>query len=90
METQDHKRLSNYEVEERAMEAEALLVDPVLNSALDDIRSRHMGTLLEADVGTLTASSAHASLKAITDLREQLKQYIADHKVRQKYNKGDK
>jgi hypothetical protein len=91
METPDQKsRLNNYEVEERAMEAEALLVNSVLNSALDDIHSRHMGTLLEADVGSLTASAAHASLKAITDLRNQLKEYIADHKVRQKYNKGDK
>jgi hypothetical protein len=29
-------------------------------------------------------------LKAITELKAQLEQYIADHKVRQKYNKGDK
>jgi hypothetical protein len=91
METPDQKpRLTNYEVEEKAIEAEGLLANPVLVSALDDIHSRHMGTLLESDVGSLTAGAAHASIKAITDLREQLKQYIADHKVRQKYNKGDK
>jgi hypothetical protein len=82
--------LSNFQVEERAAEAEMLLQNAVLKTALDDIHSRAMGTLMEADVGSLTAGAAHASIKAITDLRNQLKQYIADHKMRQRYNKGDK
>jgi hypothetical protein len=83
-------RLSNFEVEEKAAEAESILDNPVLKEALDSIHSRALGTLTAEDVGSLTAAHAHAMIKAITELREQLKQYIADHKVRQKYNKGDK
>jgi len=83
-------RLNNHEVEEKSMEAEARLNDPVLKEALNDIYSRAVGTLLEAEVGSLTASAAHATMKAIIDLIAQLEQYIADNKMRQKYNKGDK
>ena len=82
-------RLSNYEVEERAMDADTLLKSKVFNDALGDIRSRHMGTLLTAEVGSLTAGAAHAMLKAVEDIRTQLEQYVADHKMRQKYPKGD-
>jgi hypothetical protein len=91
MEAQDQKsRLSNFEVEEKAAAAEGLLNSPVFKSAIDDIYSRALGTLISGDVGSLTAGQAHAMLKAITELKAQLEQYIADHKVRQKYNKGDK
>lgn len=81
-------RPSNLQVEEKAAEAHALLNNPVLKGALDDIHSRTLGILLEAEVGSLTAGAAHATLKAITDIRKQLEQYVADHKVRQKYYGG--
>jgi len=83
-------RLSNFEVEERASEAEGIMNSPVMKSALEDIHSRALGTLMAEPVGSLTATQAHAMLKAVTEFRGQLEQYIADHKVRQKYNKGDK
>jgi hypothetical protein len=57
---------------------------------MDDVYSRAVKTLLAADIGSLTASTAHASIKAITEVRAQLAQYVSDHKVRQKYSKGDK
>jgi hypothetical protein len=88
--SQDKPRLNNFEIEERALEAQVWLNDPVLSSALDDIYSKATGTLLTSDIGSLTASAAHASMKAVVDLRSQLGQYITDHKMRQKYNKGDK
>jgi hypothetical protein len=72
------------------MESAALLENPVLKMALNDMYSKNIGILTEAEVGSLTAGAAHATLKAILDLKAQLEQYIADHKVRQKYNKGDK
>jgi hypothetical protein len=56
---------------------------------MDDIYSRAVGTLLTAEVGSLTASAAHASMKATAEIRSQLNQYVTDHKLRQKYNKGD-
>jgi hypothetical protein len=88
--SQEQPRLSNFEVQERATEAQALLGNPVFVSAIDDVYSRAVGTLLAAEVGSLTASTAHASMKAVRDIKAQLEQYIADHKMRQKYNKGDK
>jgi hypothetical protein len=85
----EHKRLSDYEVDERAAEAKSLLDNSVFADALNDVYSRALGTLLNADVGSLTASTAHATMKAIRDVRSQLEQYIADKKMRTKFGKGD-
>lgn len=82
-------RLSNLEVEEKASDAEHILQHYVFRGAMDDIYSRAEGTLLSAEVGSLTASAAHATMKAIADISKQLEQYIDDHKMRQKYHKGD-
>jgi len=82
------RQLSDYEADERATEAEVLLQNPVFISALDEVYSRAVGTLLSADVGSLTASTAHATMKAIRDIRSQLEQYISDRKMRQKFHKG--
>lgn len=86
----ERKRLSDHEVDERAAEAQYLLNNPVFVDALDDVYSRALGTLLNADVGSLTASTAHATMKAIRDVRSQLEQYVADKKMRTKYGKGEK
>ena len=91
MSNEDQKpRLSNFEVEEKALEADTILHNPVFIEAIEQVYSRAVGTLLSADVGSLTATHAHGIMKAIVDIQAQLKEYIADHKVRQKYNKGDK
>ncbi len=86
----DPPHLNNFEVEEKAHDAEALLRSDVFNGSLDDIYSAAVRRLLEADIGSLTANSAHATMKSIMDIRHRLEQYINDHKMRQKYNKGDK
>jgi hypothetical protein len=86
----DKPRLSNFEVQEKAAEAQALLGNSVFVNAMDDTYSKAIGILLKAEVGSLTASAAHASMKAVQDIKAQLEEYIADHKMRQKYNKGDK
>jgi len=84
-----HKRLSEHEVDERAAEAQSILNNSVFTDALDDVYSRALGTLLNADVGSLTASTAHATMKAVRDVRTQLEQYVSDKKMRAKYSKGD-
>jgi len=84
------ERLSNHDVEEKSARAKVLLDNPVLKDALVDIYSRASGILLDEEPGTLTATSAHAMMKAVIDLELQLEQYISDDKMRQKYNKGDK
>lgn len=86
----EQPRLDNHDVEEKAAIAKSLLDNPVLHDALLDIYSRASGTLLDAEPGTLTATSAHAMMKSVLDLQLQLEQYISDDKMRQKYNKGDK
>ena len=85
-----HRQLSDYEIDERATEADVLLQNPVFISALDDVYSRAAGTLLNSDVGSLTASTAHATMKAVSAIRSQLEQYINDRKMRQKFTKGIK
>ena len=87
---QEKPRLSNLQVEEKAAEARALLGNPVFIDAISDVYSEAIGTLVSAEVGSLTASTAHASMKAITALRAKLEGYVADHQMRQKYSKGDK
>ena len=86
----EHKPLSDLEVDERAAEAQSLLDNPVFAEALNDIYSQALGTLLNSDVGSLTASTAHATMKAIRDVRVQLELYITDKKMRSKYGKGNK
>ena len=76
------RRLSDHEIDEKAAEAQALLDNPVFKSAINDVYSRALGTLLSADVGSLTASTAHATIKAIHDIRTQLENYITDNKMR--------
>jgi len=80
-------RRSNLQVDERAAEAKAILDNSVFKDALDDVYSRALGTLLNADVGSLTASTAHATMKAIRDVKKQLEDYITDKKMRDRFNK---
>ena len=81
----EHKRLSDHEIDDRAAEAQSLLNNSVFVDALDDVYSRALGTVLNADVGSLTATTAHATMKAIRDVRSQLEQYVSDKKMREKF-----
>ena len=93
METEDSldkpkkPRLSDYQVDERAAEAQELLDNSVLKDALEDVYSRAVGTLLNADVGSLTASTAHATMKSVRDVKKQLEDYVTDKKMRDRFGK---
>ena len=87
--TNPERRLNNFEVEERAKEAQSILDNPVFKEAMDQVYSRAVSELLAAEVGTLTAGAAHATMKSIMSIRGQLNDFITDDKMRQKYNKGD-
>ncbi len=82
------KRLSDYEVEDRAKEAQSMLDSSVFKDAFDEVYSRSLSTLLAADVGSLTASAAHATMKALTDIKKQLGSFVNDDKMRQKYHRS--
>ena len=81
---------SNQDVEEKAIQSNELLNNPVLQEAINDIYSRAAGMLLKSEVGSLTAQQQHAMMKATFDLRKQLEHYVDDAKVRQKYFKERK
>lgn len=83
----EKSRLSDLEIDNRAAEAQELLNNPVFKSAFDDVYSRALGTLLNADIGSLTASTAHATMKAIQDVRKQLEDYVTDKKMRDRFGK---
>ena len=90
MPNEDKPRLSSYQVEEKAGDAAAILHHPVFVDAMENVYSRAVGTLLAADIGSLTATQAHAMMKAVNEIQTQLKQYVDDHKLRQKYHGGEK
>jgi len=75
------------QVDERAAEAKAILDNPVFTNAIEDVYSRALGILLNADVGSLTATTAHATLKGIRDIKKQLEEYILDKKMRDRFGK---
>lgn len=77
--------LSDFQIDERAAEARNLLENTLLNEALDTIYSKAVTQLLNVDVGSLTAATAHAMMKAIPAVRSQLESYVNDAKMRQKH-----
>ena len=83
-------RLDNFQTAEKAAEAKALLNNPVLQDALVSIYSKATGTLVQSDVGSLTATAAHAMMKAVSELQAQLNEFITDDKIREKFHKETK
>lgn len=77
-------KLSDHEIFERATESIALVENPVFREALKELRKRYYSELMEAGVGTLTATAAHAKLKALEDIPGQLAIFINDAKMRRK------
>jgi len=82
-----NQRLSDLEIDNKAAEAQTILDHPVFNEAMEKVYSRALGTLLTAEVGSLTASTAHAIMIAVRNIRSELTQFISDKKMRQKYSK---
>jgi hypothetical protein len=75
---------SNLELEERAFAAESLLQNKLLQEALDTLREEYANILLQADVGSSAAMTAHACLKAIRDVTGRLQSIVTDYKMAQK------
>jgi hypothetical protein len=78
----ESNRLGDVEIDERAAEAQAILDSKAFNEAVQGAYSRVLGTLLNADVGSLTAGQAHATLKAIQEVRKQLELFVTERKMR--------
>lgn len=72
---------------EEAKIAKDMLESPVFNKVIDSIFNRHVQELCNCPVGELTAAAHHASMKAIHELRSELKSVVSNAKMIDKRNK---
>lgn len=74
---------SEFEIEERAAEAKALLNSPLFVDVVKGLKEVYISNLVAAEVGSQDAMAAHAGLKVVNDLRASLESVINDQKMRQ-------
>ena len=74
--------LSDQQVEERAASATALLNDPVVDMAIDEMRVAYMDRLIQSDIGSPEAAAAHAALKMLADFKVALVAMVTEQKMR--------
>lgn len=73
-----------HEIEERAAEARSFLNSPVVSSIFDELQREYLTQLIQAEVGGLTAATAHASIKVLEDVRGKLKTIVDNQTVLRK------
>lgn len=82
MPTRQYKQaLSHLEIEERAATARDFIDNPMIQGMFDGMRSRQLGILMNAEIGSLTASAAHAMLLAIEGVQGELESIVTDKKM---------
>lgn len=69
-------QLTPLQIEERAAEARSLLHNSVLLEAVGNAKKEQLQVLIQADVGSLTASTAHATVKALDGVLQQLQVFV--------------
>jgi len=79
---QSKQPLSQLEIEERAATARDFIDNPMVQEMFDNMRSRQLGILMNAEIGSLTASAAHAMLLAIEGVQGELESIVTDKKMR--------
>lgn len=67
-----------YEQQERIAEARALVNSPVLKEVFDTLREEYVERLVQEEVGTLTATTLHASMKVLADVQGRLRSISND------------
>lgn len=68
------KELTLHEKVELGEEAKRLLAPgSMFNRVVTTLTAEYMNELIQSDVGGLTASAAHASMKALNDIKGRLK-----------------
>lgn len=77
-----HPPLSDYQVEERAAAATALLNDPVILEVLKEMHDTYVATLLRVQVGTPEALTAHAGIRLVEDFRNGLIAKVTEKRMR--------
>jgi hypothetical protein len=79
--------LSDYEVDELAADAVDILNSQVFLGAVGTLRDRYISTLLAKDVASAEANTAHASLKVLNEIVQELHGFVNAKKMRDKYSK---
>jgi hypothetical protein len=69
---------SPLELEDRASDARALLNNKVLNEAFEEMQAEYIQLLIQAPVGDLTATTAHASMKVLEAVKAKLHSFVND------------
>lgn len=80
------KQLSAIEIEERAAEARNILNSPTMKSIWEELQAEYTEQLIQAEVGGLTASTAHASMKVLRDVQSRLQTYVTDQQFNTRGN----
>lgn len=75
------------DVEEDYAEAAMILNSRVFNTVLSTLRDIYIRQLLECEVNSLTATTAHASMKVVEDVKSELQFLVNDYKIRRSKNK---
>ena len=82
----DQKR-SDYEVDERAANAQTILNDPIVVEAVDNLRKKYQVDLLSARIGSADAIAAHAGVQMVEGFLNELKAMITDKAMRDHHKK---
>lgn len=70
-----------YEIQERAADARALLGSDIFNRVMQRLHEEYLEQLIQAEVGGLTAATAHASMKSLEAIKARLKAFITDEQM---------
>jgi len=70
-----------YEIQERAADARALLNSDTFNRVIEMLQKEYLEQLIQAEVGGLTAATAHASMKGLEAIKARLQTFITDEQM---------
>lgn len=73
-------KLQPHEIAERAAEARNLANSPVMKEIFAELEDYYVQQLIQADVGSLTAATLHASMKVLQDVQGRIQSVIRDER----------
>jgi hypothetical protein len=74
--------LSDYEVDEKAASATAILNDPIISEAINNLHQKYVEELIASGVGSPEALSAQAGMKMLVDFKSELQSMITERQMR--------
>lgn len=74
--------LTKYEQEELIADAKGALASKGVQYVFDELKEEYYQLLIQAEVGGLTASTAHASMKVLEDVRSRLQSIVNNDLMR--------